>query len=92
MPFARMGGRRDAPVTRGSKIDAINATEPSLRFYSESLPVDLIFRTVSSYFAPYRAGHQRFTVTLKVPTFPLLSKDLNEIVCSPGPSAGKSTE
>lgn len=32
-----------------------------------------------------------FTVTLKVPTFPLLSKDLNDIVCSPGPSAPKST-
>ncbi len=33
-----------------------------------------------------------FTVTLKVPTLPLVSKALNDIVCSPEPSAPKSTE
>jgi hypothetical protein len=62
-----------------------------MRIYAESLPAGPKFRTVSSYLAPYRASHQRFTVTLKVPTFPLLSKDLNDIVCSPGPSEPNST-
>lgn len=48
------------------------------------------------YFAPYRAdlrspGSQRRTVTLSVPTLPLLSKERSEIVCSPGASGPKST-
>lgn len=92
MQFARMGGRKRRAGHRGSKIDARNASAVWMRFYAESLPAGPKIRTVSGYFAPYRASGQRFTVTLKVPTFPLLSKDLNDIVCSPGPSDPKSTE
>ncbi len=33
----------------------------------------------------------RLTVTLNVPTLPLLSKDRSEIVCSPGAKGPKST-
>ena len=45
---------------------------------------------------PKRAGSARFsyrlTVTLNVPTLPLLSKERSEIVCSPGDKVPKSTE
>ena len=49
------------------------------------------------YVAPYRAGPctripYRLTVTLNVPTFPLVSNERSEIVCSPGANWPKSTE
>jgi hypothetical protein len=66
-------------------------------FCAKSLAVVTKIRTVSSFVAPYRASPctgipYRLTVTLKVPTFPLVSKERSEMVCSPGANWPKSTE
>ena len=78
------------------KTGAKTLLRPARRFCAKSLAVDTKIRTVSSCLAPYRAGQPansyRLTVTLSVPTLPLLSKDRSEIVCSPGANEPNSTE
>ena len=76
-----------------------NRTALPTAFSPKSLTVHAQIRTVSNSPAPYRIEAQKnqdhltetmkayfLTVTLSVPTLPLLSKVRSEIVCSPGAS------
>jgi len=56
MLFARMGGRRDAPSTKAAIKMPQTPSRLRCVFYAESLASCPRIRTVSSYFAPYRAA------------------------------------
>lgn len=85
----------------GSNTGATKPNSTTSRFYSKKSNSTRTSRTVSKEAARYRIAHKGaqnqtrpyfLTVTLNVPTLPLLSNVRREIVCSPGPRCPKSIE
>lgn len=60
MQVARMGGRESRAASKTSNINATNRRATPARFSVESVAATTKNRTVSSYFAPYRAKQLTF--------------------------------